>query len=68
LQLEQRRDNLATVELHLSPEHTKALAEAIALPIEYPGWMVEFQNARDPRGIGKAPNEAEFLKVAESLK
>src|SRR3954463_12472398 len=38
---EQLVDNLAAVELRLSPEQTKRLDEASALPIEYPGWMVE---------------------------
>ena len=49
---EQLVDNLAAADLRLSPEHTKLLDEASALPAEYPGWMVEFQNARDPRGAG----------------
>src|SRR3954454_3032850 len=53
--LEQLVDNLAAADLRLSPEHTKMLDEASALPIEYPGWMVEFQNARDPRGVAKTP-------------
>jgi aryl-alcohol dehydrogenase-like predicted oxidoreductase len=47
---EQLVDNLAAVDLELSPEHVKLLDEASALPREYPGWMIEFQNARDPRG------------------
>src|SRR3954463_16798489 len=38
---EQLVDNLAAVDLRLSPEQTKRLDEASALPIEYPGWMVE---------------------------
>lgn len=52
---EQLEDNLAATELALAPEHVKVLDEASALPSEYPGWMVEFQNSRDPRGVGKAP-------------
>jgi hypothetical protein len=28
----------------------KALDEASALPPEYPGWMLDWQN-RDPRGV-----------------
>ena len=47
---EQLTDNLAATELRLSPEQLKVLDDASALPAEYPGWMVEFQNARDPRG------------------
>jgi aryl-alcohol dehydrogenase-like predicted oxidoreductase len=45
---EQLVDNLAATDLKLAPEHTKALDEASALPPEYPGWMLEFQN-REPR-------------------
>jgi aryl-alcohol dehydrogenase-like predicted oxidoreductase len=45
---EQLADNLAATEATLAPEHVKRLDEASALPPEYPGWMVEFQN-RDPR-------------------
>lgn len=47
---EQLSDNLAAAELRLSSEQVKALDDASALPPEYPGWMVEFQNSRDPRG------------------
>ena len=65
---EQLVDNLAAAELRLSDEHTKLLDEASALPSEYPGWMVEFQNARDPRGVGKMPTEAEIRAVAARLK
>jgi aryl-alcohol dehydrogenase-like predicted oxidoreductase len=48
---EQLVDNLAATELTLAAEHVKALDEASALPLEYPGWMVDFQNNRDPRGV-----------------
>jgi diketogulonate reductase-like aldo/keto reductase len=65
---EQLVDNLAAVELRLSPEQTKRLDEASALPIEYPGWMVDFQNGRDPRGVARAPTEAEIRAVAARLK
>jgi hypothetical protein len=65
---EQLVDNLAAVELRLSPEHVKALDEASALPPEYPGWMVDFQNARDPRGAARMPTAAEIRAVAERLK
>ncbi len=47
---EQLADNLAATEVKISPEHLKLLDEASALPREYPGWMLEFQN-RDPRGV-----------------
>jgi aryl-alcohol dehydrogenase-like predicted oxidoreductase len=45
---EQLADNLAASSVKLAPEHVKALDEASALPPEYPGWMLEFQN-REPR-------------------
>ena len=47
---EQLVDNLAATEVKLSPEQIKLLDEASALPPEYPGWMLGFQN-RDPRGV-----------------
>ncbi|HEY2509278.1 MAG TPA: aldo/keto reductase [Polyangiaceae bacterium] len=65
---EQLTDNLAATELRLSAEHLKVLDEASALPQEYPGWMVDFQNARDPRGAARPPTEAEVRAVAERLK
>jgi aryl-alcohol dehydrogenase-like predicted oxidoreductase len=46
---DQLKDNLAAADVKLSAEHVALLDEASALPPEYPGWMVEFQN-RDPRG------------------
>lgn len=45
---EQLIDNLASTAVQLAPEHVKLLDEASALPPEYPGWMVEWQN-REPR-------------------
>jgi aryl-alcohol dehydrogenase-like predicted oxidoreductase len=65
---EQLVDNLAAADLRLSDEHVQLLDKASALPAEYPGWMVEFQNARDPRGTAKMPTEAEIRAVAERLK
>jgi aryl-alcohol dehydrogenase-like predicted oxidoreductase len=53
---EQLVDNLAAAELRLSAEHVKLLDEASALPPEYPGWMVDFQAARDPRGAAGRPS------------
>ncbi|HVH47534.1 MAG TPA: aldo/keto reductase, partial [Labilithrix sp.] len=41
-------DNLAAADVVLAPEHVKLLDEASALPPEYPGWMVDWQN-REPR-------------------
>ena len=51
---EQLEQNLAAVDLKLSEEQVKALDEVSALPPEYPGWMIPFQNANRlenvPRG------------------
>jgi len=47
---EQLTDNLAATEVKIAPEHLKLLDEASALPPEYPGWMLGWQN-RDPRGV-----------------
>ena len=41
---EQLRDNLAATELTLTAAELAALDEASALPPEYPGWMVGWQN------------------------
>ena len=65
---EQLVDNLAATELRLAPEQVKQLDDASKLPPEYPGWMVEFQNARDPRGVARAPTEAEVRATADRLK
>ncbi len=65
---EQLVDNLAAVDVTLSPEHVKLLDEASALPAEYPGWMVEFQNSRDPRGIAKTPTEADIRAAMDRAK
>jgi Aldo/keto reductase family len=65
---DQLADNLAATELRLSPEHIKQLDDASALPIEYPGWVVEFQNTRDPRGTQGGPSEASVRAVAERLR
>ncbi len=43
--MEQLKDNLAAVDLKLTAEELKTLDEVSALPPEYPGWMVPFQNA-----------------------
>ncbi|RKI51170.1 aldo/keto reductase [Corallococcus sp. AB049A] len=41
----QLEDNLAASELRLSPEQLAKLDAVSRLPLEYPGWMVERQNA-----------------------
>src|ERR1700688_238804 len=43
--LEQLNQNIAAGELKLSPEELQQLDAVSALPPEYPGWMVPFQNA-----------------------
>ena len=45
---EQLADNLAATELVLTADDRAALDAASALPAEYPGWMLQWQN-RDPR-------------------
>ena len=41
-------DNLAATERTLSADQMTQLDEVSALPPEYPGWMVDYQN-RSPR-------------------
>jgi aryl-alcohol dehydrogenase-like predicted oxidoreductase len=43
--LDQLQDNVAAVDLHLTAGEIKQLDEVSALPPEYPGWMLPFQNA-----------------------
>jgi aryl-alcohol dehydrogenase-like predicted oxidoreductase len=43
--LDQLHDNLAAVEVQLTAEEIKQLDDVSALPPEYPGWMLPFQNA-----------------------
>jgi aryl-alcohol dehydrogenase-like predicted oxidoreductase len=43
--MEQLKDNLAAVDLKLSADEMTKLDEVSALPPEYPGWMVPFQNS-----------------------
>lgn len=49
---EQLLDNLAAAKVSLDPEHVRSLDDASALPSEYPGWMLDWQN-RDKRGVVK---------------
>jgi aryl-alcohol dehydrogenase-like predicted oxidoreductase len=46
---EQLVDNLTAADVKLAPDHVMSLDEASALPPEYPGWMLDWQN-REPRG------------------
>jgi aryl-alcohol dehydrogenase-like predicted oxidoreductase len=43
--IDQLSENLAAVDITLSPEELKQLDEVSALPPEYPGWMLPFQGA-----------------------
>lgn len=45
---QQLADNIAATEIKLTADELTALDAASALPIEYPGWMLTFQN-REPR-------------------
>jgi len=47
---EQLVDDLAAADVELSSDQIQRLDEASALPREYPGWMVQWQN-RDTRGV-----------------
>jgi aryl-alcohol dehydrogenase-like predicted oxidoreductase len=42
--IDQLQENLAAVDVTLTEEEIKQLDEVSALPPEYPGWMVPFQN------------------------
>jgi aryl-alcohol dehydrogenase-like predicted oxidoreductase len=42
--IDQLEQNLASVELKLTPDEIKQLDDVSVLPPEYPGWMVPFQN------------------------
>src|SRR5271156_176364 len=43
--LDQLEDNIAAVDLKLTPDELKQLDEVSALPPEYPGWMLPFQSS-----------------------
>jgi aryl-alcohol dehydrogenase-like predicted oxidoreductase len=43
--LDQLNDNLAAVDLKLTPDEIQQLDEVSALPLEYPGWMLPVQGA-----------------------
>lgn len=49
--LEQLQDNLAAVDLKLSAEEIAKLDEVSALPPEYPGWMLPFQDANRLKAV-----------------
>ena len=43
--IEQLKDNIAAVDIKLTPDQIKQLDEVSALPPEYPGWMLPFQSS-----------------------
>jgi aryl-alcohol dehydrogenase-like predicted oxidoreductase len=43
--IDQLQDNLAAVDLKLTPDELKQLDDVSALPPEYPGWMLPFQSS-----------------------
>lgn len=43
--LDQLEDNIAAVDVHLAADEIRQLDEVSALPPEYPGWMLPFQNS-----------------------
>jgi aryl-alcohol dehydrogenase-like predicted oxidoreductase len=43
--VEQLQDNLASIQLTLTPDELKELDQVSALPSEYPGWVLPFQGA-----------------------
>lgn len=51
---DQLADNLAATDVRLEPEHIASLDAASALPPEYPGWMVNWQDRDRRPASGKA--------------
>lgn len=66
--LDQLQDNLAAIEVKLTANQMARLDEASALPAEYPGWMVDMQNLRDPRGVAKQLSLAEQAAIMTKAK
>jgi aryl-alcohol dehydrogenase-like predicted oxidoreductase len=52
--LAQLQDNIAAAELKLSPQQLEQLDAVSSLPLEYPGWMLPFQDA-NRRGVAPRP-------------
>ena len=48
----QLEDNLAAATVRLTADELAALDAVSALPTEYPGWMIDWQNTRDRNGDG----------------
>ena len=56
--LDQLKDNIAAIDLQLSPEDLRKLDEVSALPPEYPGWMLPFQGANRLENVPRPTSEA----------
>lgn len=56
--VEQLDDNLAATEVTLAPAELELLDQVSALPAEYPGWMIERQNAVRAGFAHAKPNDA----------
>lgn len=52
--LDQLHDNLAALDLKLSSDEVKQLDEVSALPPEYPGWMLPYQDASRLQPVPRA--------------
>jgi len=55
--IEQLNDNLGAVDVVLSPEELKAIDEVSRLPIEYPGWMLDFWSQARATQLASTRNE-----------
>jgi aryl-alcohol dehydrogenase-like predicted oxidoreductase len=58
--LDQLKDNVAAVDLKLTADEIKLLDQVSALPPEYPGWMLPFQDANR---LQAAPHPAQRTKA-----
>jgi aryl-alcohol dehydrogenase-like predicted oxidoreductase len=57
--LDQLHENIAAIDLKLTPDELKQLDEVSALPPEYPGWMLPFQGSNR---IEPGPRPSSFTK------
>ena len=55
--LDQLNENLAAVDVKLTPEDMTALDKVSALPPEYPGWMLPFQGANRLENVPRPGTE-----------
>lgn len=64
--MEQLQDNLGAIDLKLSAEEMKKLDEVSALPPEYPGWMLPFQNMSRLEPVSLAERAARQAEEARA--